>query len=37
LIDKGALVYGEHNYEVYAEVLELTTAEVDPLAREDVI
>ena len=36
-IDKGAPVYGEHNYEVYAEVLGLTNAEIDALAREDVI
>jgi crotonobetainyl-CoA:carnitine CoA-transferase CaiB-like acyl-CoA transferase len=36
-IDKGAPVYGEHNYEVYAEVLGLSPAEVDALAEEDVI
>ena len=36
-IDKGAPVYGEHNYEVYAEVLGLSAAEVDALAAEDVI
>jgi crotonobetainyl-CoA:carnitine CoA-transferase CaiB-like acyl-CoA transferase len=36
-IDKGAPVYGEHNYEVYAEVLGLSSAEVDALAEEDVI
>jgi len=36
-IDKGAPVYGEHNYDVYAEVLGLTMAEVDALAEEDVI
>jgi crotonobetainyl-CoA:carnitine CoA-transferase CaiB-like acyl-CoA transferase len=36
-IDKGAPVYGEHNYEVYTEVLGLTTAEIDALAAEDVI
>jgi crotonobetainyl-CoA:carnitine CoA-transferase CaiB-like acyl-CoA transferase len=36
-INKGAPVYGEHNYEVYAEVLGLTAAEVDALARADVV
>jgi crotonobetainyl-CoA:carnitine CoA-transferase CaiB-like acyl-CoA transferase len=36
-IDKGAPVYGEHNYEVYAEVLGLSGAEVDALAAEGVI
>jgi crotonobetainyl-CoA:carnitine CoA-transferase CaiB-like acyl-CoA transferase len=36
-IDKGAPVYGEHNYDVYAEVLGLTMAEVDALAEQDVI
>ncbi|OLO26068.1 acyl-CoA transferase [Streptomyces sp. MNU77] len=36
-IDKGAPVYGEHNYEVYGEVLGLTCAEVDVLAKEGVI
>jgi crotonobetainyl-CoA:carnitine CoA-transferase CaiB-like acyl-CoA transferase len=36
-IDKGAPVYGEHNYEVYAEVLGLSEAEVDELAEEGVI
>ncbi|MVZ99887.1 CoA transferase [Actinomadura sp. LD22] len=36
-IDKGAPVYGEHNYEVYGEVLGLTCAEVDALAEEGVI
>ena len=36
-IDKGAPVYGEHNYEVYAEVLGLAVEDVDALAREGVI
>jgi crotonobetainyl-CoA:carnitine CoA-transferase CaiB-like acyl-CoA transferase len=36
-IDKGAPVYGEHNYEVYGEVLGLTCAEVDKLAEDGVI
>jgi crotonobetainyl-CoA:carnitine CoA-transferase CaiB-like acyl-CoA transferase len=36
-IDKGAPVYGEHNYEVYNEVLGLSEAEVDKLADEGVI
>jgi crotonobetainyl-CoA:carnitine CoA-transferase CaiB-like acyl-CoA transferase len=35
-IDKGAPVYGEHNYEVFAEVLGLSPAEVDQLAEEGV-
>jgi crotonobetainyl-CoA:carnitine CoA-transferase CaiB-like acyl-CoA transferase len=36
-IDKGAPVYGEHNYEVYQEVLGLTASEVDRLAEEGVV
>jgi len=36
-IDKGAPVYGEHNYEVYGEVLGLTCSEVDKLEEEGVI
>jgi crotonobetainyl-CoA:carnitine CoA-transferase CaiB-like acyl-CoA transferase len=36
-INKGAPIYGEHNYEVYAEVLGLSEAEVDALAGEGVI
>ncbi|MBV9660564.1 MAG: CoA transferase [Acidimicrobiales bacterium] len=36
-IDKGAPVYGEHNYEVYGEVLGLTPGEVDELAEEGVV
>jgi crotonobetainyl-CoA:carnitine CoA-transferase CaiB-like acyl-CoA transferase len=32
-IDKGAPVYGEHNYEVYAEVLGLSATEVDKLVQ----
>ncbi|WP_207770084.1 CaiB/BaiF CoA transferase family protein [Frankia canadensis] len=36
-IDKGAPVYGEHNYEVYGEVLGLSCAEVDALAEEGVV
>ena len=36
-IDKGAPVYGEHNYEVYAEVLGLSAGEVDELAEEGVV
>jgi crotonobetainyl-CoA:carnitine CoA-transferase CaiB-like acyl-CoA transferase len=36
-INKGAPVYGEHNYEVYAEVLGLSEAEVDQLSQEGVI
>jgi crotonobetainyl-CoA:carnitine CoA-transferase CaiB-like acyl-CoA transferase len=36
-IDKGAPFYGEHNYEVYEDVLGLSRAEVDALAEEGVI
>ncbi|MBV9595179.1 MAG: CoA transferase [Actinobacteria bacterium] len=36
-INKGAPAYGEHNYEVYAEVLGLSVGEVDALAEEGVI
>jgi crotonobetainyl-CoA:carnitine CoA-transferase CaiB-like acyl-CoA transferase len=36
-IDKGAPVYGEHNYEVYNEVLGLSAAEVDALAEDGII
>jgi crotonobetainyl-CoA:carnitine CoA-transferase CaiB-like acyl-CoA transferase len=36
-INKGAPVYGEHNYEVYKEVLGLTETEVDALAEEGVV
>jgi crotonobetainyl-CoA:carnitine CoA-transferase CaiB-like acyl-CoA transferase len=36
-IDKGAPAYGEHNHEVYAEVLGLTSTEIDELAAEGVI
>jgi crotonobetainyl-CoA:carnitine CoA-transferase CaiB-like acyl-CoA transferase len=37
VLDKGAPVYGEHNYEVYAEVLGLSEAEVDRLAADGVV
>jgi crotonobetainyl-CoA:carnitine CoA-transferase CaiB-like acyl-CoA transferase len=36
-INKGAPVYGEHNYEVYNEVLGLSETEVDALVQEGVI
>jgi crotonobetainyl-CoA:carnitine CoA-transferase CaiB-like acyl-CoA transferase len=36
-INKGAPVYGEHNYEVYNEVLGLSETEVDALANEGVV
>jgi crotonobetainyl-CoA:carnitine CoA-transferase CaiB-like acyl-CoA transferase len=36
-IDKGAPFYGEHNYEVFAEVLGLGPAEVDALAEEGAL
>jgi crotonobetainyl-CoA:carnitine CoA-transferase CaiB-like acyl-CoA transferase len=36
-IDKGAPHYGEHNYDVFAEFLGLSAAEVDALADEGVV
>jgi crotonobetainyl-CoA:carnitine CoA-transferase CaiB-like acyl-CoA transferase len=36
-IGKGAPVYGEHNYEVYAEVLGLSSDEVDALSADGVV
>jgi crotonobetainyl-CoA:carnitine CoA-transferase CaiB-like acyl-CoA transferase len=36
-IDKGAPVYGEHNYEVYEEFLGLSRDEVDALAEQGAI
>jgi crotonobetainyl-CoA:carnitine CoA-transferase CaiB-like acyl-CoA transferase len=36
-IDRGAPCYGEHNYDVYAELLGLSRPEVDALAEEGVI
>jgi crotonobetainyl-CoA:carnitine CoA-transferase CaiB-like acyl-CoA transferase len=35
--DRGAPCYGEHNYEVYSELLGLSPGEVDELAGEGVI
>jgi crotonobetainyl-CoA:carnitine CoA-transferase CaiB-like acyl-CoA transferase len=37
LVGRGAAAYGEHNYEVYQEVLGLGADEVDALAAEGVI
>ena len=36
-LNKGAPIYGEHNYEVYGEVLGLSEREVDALADEGVV
>jgi len=36
-VGRGAPTYGEHNYEVYEEVLGLSKDEVDELAEEDAI
>ncbi|ONH22899.1 acyl-CoA transferase [Pseudofrankia asymbiotica] len=36
-IDKGAPVYGEHNYEVYEQFLGISKDDVDALAEEGVI
>ncbi|WP_439030577.1 CoA transferase [Gordonia terrae] len=37
LVGRGAPTYGEHNYEVYAEILGLSKADVDALAEENII
>jgi crotonobetainyl-CoA:carnitine CoA-transferase CaiB-like acyl-CoA transferase len=37
LVGRAAAAYGEHNYEVYSEVLGLSVGEVDELAEEGVI
>jgi crotonobetainyl-CoA:carnitine CoA-transferase CaiB-like acyl-CoA transferase len=36
-VGRGAPTYGEHNYEVYEELLGLSRDEVDGLAAEDAI
>ncbi len=36
-VGRAAPTYGEHNYEVYEEVLGLSKDEVDELAEEDAI
>ncbi|MFJ9390803.1 CoA transferase [Nocardioides sp. NPDC101246] len=36
-VGRGAPIYGEHNYEVYEELLGLSRDEVDELAEEDAI
>ncbi|GAA1948401.1 hypothetical protein GCM10009798_04470 [Nocardioides panacihumi] len=36
-VDRGAPTYGEHNYDVYEEVLGLSRDEVDELAEQDAI
>ncbi|WP_238005744.1 CoA transferase [Dactylosporangium sp. AC04546] len=36
-VGRGAPTYGEHNYEVYAELLGLSTDEVDELAAQEAI
>lgn len=36
-VDRGAATYGEHNYEVYSQLLGLSADEVDSLAAEGVI
>ena len=37
LVNRGAAAYGEHNYEVYSELLGLSASDVDALAADGIV